>query len=78
MGDTQNFIHDIYREKNIAIPGILQDWFCDSSNQIKALVIISLKVEIAWFMHDPSSLHEMNSVFHFGLLYTSYVHAVLF
>jgi len=41
------------------IPGISRYRFCDSSNQIKALVIINLQVEIAWFMHDPSSLHEM-------------------
>jgi len=45
---------------------------------MKAVVIINLKVEIAWFMHDPSSLHEMNSVFHSGLLCTkNYVHVVL-
>jgi len=29
------------------MPGISRYWFCDSSYQIKALVIISLEVEIA-------------------------------
>ena len=28
-------------------------------------------------MHDPSSLHEMNSVFHFGLLCINFVHIVV-
>ena len=63
--------------KNIAIPCISRYSFCASSYQIKALVIINLKVEIAWFMHDPLSLHEINSVFSFGLLCINYVHVVL-
>jgi len=41
--EAVNFIHDIYREKNIAIAGISRYWFCDSSYQIKALVIINLE-----------------------------------
>ena len=38
---------------------------------------MNLKAEMAWFMHDPSLRHEMNSVFRFGLLCTNYVHVVL-
>ena len=63
--------------KSITIPGISPYWFRDSSYQTKALLIINLKVEIACFIHDPSSLHNTNSVFHFGLLCTNYVHGVL-
>jgi len=75
MGDTRNFIHDIYRGK-YRDAGISRYWFCDSNYQIKGIVIVILKAEIVWFMRDPSSLHEMNLVFHFGLLCTNYLHVV--
>jgi len=48
MGNTQNFIHDIYREKVSRYPVYRDTGF--------AIVVTKLKVEIACFMHESSSL----------------------